>query len=140
MAHKQRGTEARYCIDPKQLEKIKAFATGPKTVEEKLDLYDRYSTEYEVVNQYNPKWKSHRCKLGMFIHELFNGQLKLPIVGRRQQIGNAIKLGRLYLIDHPDSSVYNAAGMGAAIEFRDWMNLVGDLSPEQQLAILKIDS
>jgi len=32
--------------------------------------------------------------------------------------------------------VYFAAAMGAAEEYREWMALVGDLKPEQQLAIL----
>jgi hypothetical protein len=139
MAHKLRGATVAEFIPLEQLEKIKAFAMGPQTIGGKVELYDKYSTEYEVVNKYNPKWKNRRCKLGMFINDLFNSQLELPTVGRRQQIGNAIKFGRAYLIDNPDSSIYHAAAMGAAQEYREWMNLVGDLSPEQQMAILKVE-
>lgn len=134
-----RGAAVADFIPADQLAKIKAFATEPRTIEDKLALFNRYAAEHEVVNPNNPKRKDRRSRLGTFINKMFNSQLVLPQVGRRQQIGKAVKFAKEYLIENPTVSVYYAAGMGAALEYREWMDLVGDLNPEQQLSILNSD-
>jgi len=131
-----RGASVGDFIAPDQMEEIKKYAQGPQTLEGKLDLYNRLAAEHEVTNPHNPGRKDKRSRLGSFINKMFNSELVLPSTGRRQQIGKAIKYGKDYLTDHPEVSVYYAAGMGAAEEYREWMALVGDLKPEQQLAIL----
>jgi len=70
---------------------------------------------------------------------MFNTEIVLPSTGRRQQIGKAIKFGKEYLQDHSDVSVYYAAAMGAALEYREWMACIGGLSEAQQLAVLNND-
>jgi hypothetical protein len=131
-----RGASVGDFIPPEQLEQIKQYAQGPQTLEGKMDLYNRLAAEHEVTNPQHPGRKDKRSRLGSFINKMFNSELVLPSVGRRQQIGKAIKYGKDYLQEHPEVSVYYAAGMGAAEEYREWMALVGDLKPEQQLAIL----
>jgi hypothetical protein len=138
MSNKQqyRGAVVADFIPADQLAKIKEFAMEPRTLKDKLALFDKYATEHEVPNPNNTKRKDRRSRLGSFVNKMFNSQLVLPQVGRRQQIGKAIKFAKTYLIEHPEVSVYYATGMGAAIEYREWMDLVGDLNPEQQLSIM----
>jgi hypothetical protein len=127
-------------ISPDELAKIKQFAKGPQTLEYKLSLFAKYTVEYEVPNARIPGRKDRRCRLGTFINKLFNTQLVLPAVGRRQQIGKAIKFAKEYLIEHPECAIYYAAAMGAAQEYREWMAAVGELQPEQQMAILDAEA
>lgn len=132
-----RGATVGDFLAPDQLASIKQFAQGPVTLEGKLKLFKQLSVEHEVVSHGR---KDKRSRLGSFVNKMFNTQLALPSTGRRQQIGKAIKFGQEYLIENPTVSVYYAAAMGAAIEYREWMTLVGDLKPEQQLAILNQDA
>jgi hypothetical protein len=125
-------------IPPSQLEEILNYAKDPQTLEDKLKLFDRYCVDYEVVNTHTG-FKSRRSKLGTFINDLFKTKLLLPIGQRRYQIAMAIKFARFYLIENPDVSIYFATAMGAADEYREWMASVGDLKPEQQMAILASD-
>jgi hypothetical protein len=134
-----RGATVAEFIPQDQLEEIKKFALGPQTLEGKLALYAKYATEHEVANPKDPKRKDRRSRLGSFINKMFNTELVLPSTGRRQQIGKAIKFGKEYLQDHSDVSVYYAAAMGAAMEYREWMACVGGLSEAQQLAVLNND-
>lgn len=126
-------------VAPDQLKTIRDFALGPQTLEGKLTLFNKLAAEHEVTNPKNSNRKERRSRLGTFINKLFNTELVLPSVGRRQQIGKAIKFAKEYLTEHPEISVYYAAAMGAAIEYREWIALVGDLKPEQQMAILNDD-
>jgi hypothetical protein len=135
-----RGAKVGDFIAPDQLERIKQYALGPQTLEGKLALYNKLAAEHEVVNPRDPKRKDRRSKLGTFINKLFNTQMELPAVGRRQQIGKAIKFGKEYLKENPGASVYFAAAMGAAEEYREWMALIGDLKPEDQLAIMNSEA
>lgn len=134
-----RGATVGDFIPPDQLALIKKFAEAPPTLEGKLALYNKLAAEHEVINPHQPGRKEKRSKLGTFINKLFNTEIVLPAMGRRQQIGKAIKFGKDYLIDHPEVSVYHAAAWGAAEEYREWMALVGDLQPEQQLAIMNTE-
>lgn len=131
-----RGMSVGDFIPPDQLKQIKEFATGPQTLEGKLQLFTKLAQEHEVSNPRNGGRKDRRSRLGSFINKMFNTELPLPSTGRRQQIGKAIKFAKEYLQENPATSVYGAAAMGAALEYREWMALVGDLKPEQQLAIL----
>lgn len=131
-----RGATVGDFIPPDQLSEIKKFALGPVTLEGKLKLFAQLAQEHEVPNPRDPKRKDRRSKLGSFVNKMFNTELVLPSVGRRQQIGKAIKFAKEYLTEHPDVSVYHAVAMGAALEYREWMQLVGDLQPEQQLSIM----
>lgn len=136
-----RGATVGDFIAPDQLEKIKAYAQGPQTLEDKLALYNKLALEHEVVNPRDPKRKDRRSRLGSFINKLFNTQMVLPAIGRRQQIGKAVKFGKEYLKDNPAASIYFAGAMGAAEEYREWMATgIGDLQPEQQLAIINSET
>lgn len=135
-----RGASVGDFLAPDQLKTIKEFALGPQTLEGKLQLYVKLSTEHEVSNPKAQGRKDRRSRLGGFINKMFNTELVLPSVGRRQQIGKAIKYGKDYLTDNPTVSVYFAAAMGAAQEYREWQALIGDLQPEQQMAILNSES
>lgn len=121
-------------IDQDSLAKILEFAKGPTDVEGKLKLYQKLSTN-QKVNLPGGR-VDYRSRLGSFINKLFNTELVLPSTGRRQQIGNAVKYGETYLRENPDVSVYFAATMGAAQEYREWQDLVGGLKPEQQIATM----
>jgi len=122
-------------LPPDQLAEILNYAKDPQSLEDKLKLFDRLSIDYEVINTHTG-YKSRRSKLGAYINELFKTELLLPIDQRRYQITMALKFARLYLIENPTASIYYATTMGAAEEFREWMASVGDLKPEQQMAIL----
>lgn len=125
-------------ISPDELKKIKKVAQEGKTLQGKLRLYDGLAQEYEIPHPRYQNVKSKRSKLGMFVNKLFSTQegLILPIVGRRQQIGCAIKYGKAYLIENPEVGIYFAAAMGAAQEYREWMASIGDLTEEQQTNII----
>jgi hypothetical protein len=121
-------------LDAETLEKIKQFAQEPVTLEDKLKLFIKLSTNHQVTL---PGGRTdYRSRLGSFINKLFNSEMILPSTGRRQQIGNAIKFAEAYLRENPKASIYHATTMGAAEEYKEWMTLVGDLKPEHQLAIM----
>src|SRR5271156_2319349 len=121
-------------LDAEPLDKIKAFALEPVTLEGKLKLFVKLSTNRQVTL---PGGRTdYRSALGSFVNKLFNSEMVLPSTGRRQQIGMALKFAEAYLRENTESSIYHAAAMGAAEEYREWMTLVGDLKPEQQLAIM----
>jgi hypothetical protein len=122
-------------IPPDQLAEILNYARDPQTLDDKLKLFDRLCVNYEIVNEYTG-FKSRRSKLGTFINDLFKVEMVLPLSQRRYQIVMALKFARLYLIENPNVSIYYATVMGAADEYREWMASVGDLKPEQQIAIM----
>jgi len=126
-------------IAPDQLKEIMAFATGPTTLQDKLRLFDKLSEEHMVSDKRNPERKTRRSRLGGYVNNIFNTTLILPTVGRWQQIAKAIKFGKTYLQENPAVSVYYAVFMGAAQEYREWQALVGGLTEEQQLDIVKGD-
>lgn len=132
-----RGASFADFIPADQLAKIKEYATGPQTLEGKLELFNRLAQEHEVVLPGGRK--DRRSRLGSFINKLFNSEFVLPTTGRRQQIGKAVKFAKEYLIEYPEASVYYAAAMGAAEEYREWMAMIGDIEPEQQMAILNTE-
>jgi|SRR5208282_1524178 len=121
-------------LDAETLAKIKEFATEPVTLEGKLKLFTKLSTNRQV--NLGGGRTDYRSQLGSFINKLFNSEMVLPSTGRRQQIGTALKFAEVYLRENPESSIYHAAAMGAAEEYREWQILVGDLKPEQQMAIM----
>jgi|SRR5271157_1136574 len=135
-----RGATVGEFIPADQLKAIKEFALGPQTIEGKLTLFAKLAQEHEVVNPRDKNRKDRRSRLGSFINKMFNTELVLPSTGRRQQIGKAIKFAKEYLIENPTVSVYYAAAMGAALEYREWMACVGGLSEEQQMTILNTEA
>ena len=132
-----RGASLADFVPEDQLAKIREFALGPQTLEDKLTLFNKLAQEHEVTNPSGRK--DRRSRLGSFVNRLFNTEFILPSSGRRQQIGKAIKYAKEYLIDNPEASVYFATTMGAAQEYREWMAAIGDLQPEQQMAILNTE-
>ena len=121
-------------LDAETLEKIRQFAQEPVTLEDKLKLFVKLSTNHQVT--LSGGRTDYRSRLGSFVNKLFNSEMTLPSTGRRQQIGNAIKYAEAYLRGNPEVSIYYATAMGAAEEYKEWMTLVGDLKPEQQLSIM----
>lgn len=134
-----RGARIGDFIPQDQLEKIREYALAPQSLEDKLILFNKMVVEHEVPHPKDPTKKDHRSKLGSFINRLFYTQMKLPIIGRRQQIGKAVKYAREYLKDNPHASIYFAAAMGAAEEYREWMATVGDLTPTQQEIVMDVE-
>lgn len=124
-----------------QIERALAVATRPYTLEEKLKKFDELKVEKA---QWNPRANNgkgrmeKRSVLGTLANQIFNKfeGLTLPNINRRQQIGNAIRFGRQFLIDNPEVSVYYALLQGAAQEAREWNMCVGNLSEEQQISML----
>lgn len=127
-------------IPKDELQKILDYAREPQTIEGKLQLFDKLTKEYPVVNPRYPNRTDRRSRAGTFINRMFNTQLELPSIGRRQQIGKAVKFAREYLIEQPQASLYFALAMGAAEEYKEWHALIGDLKPAQQMAILNSEA
>lgn len=125
-------------LDPESLATILQFAKEPTDIESKIRLFGKYATN-QKVNLPGGR-VDYRSKIGSFINKLFNSELVLPSTGRRQQIGNAVKYAESYLREHSEVAIYYAAAMGAAQEYREWMDLVGGLKPEQQIAIMNSET
>jgi hypothetical protein len=125
-------------IDEDSLKAILEFAKEPADLDGKLRLFTKYATNTKVNL---PGGRvDYRSRIGSFINKLFNSELTLPSTGRRQQIGNAVKYAEVYLREHSEVAIYYAAAMGAAQEYREWMDLVGGLKPEQQIAIMSSET
>jgi hypothetical protein len=141
MTHERKfkGAPIAQFLSPGQLQEIIDYAKDPQPIESKLKLYDRLATDAEIVNP-NTGHKSWGSVLGGHINNLFHTKLSLPSDQRRYQILQALKFGRAYLVENPDVSVYFAAIIGAAEEYREWVATVGDLQPEQQKSIVGGDN
>ena len=132
---KFKGAPIAQFIGVDKFQEIVEYAKDPQTAEAKLKLYDRLSSDHEIVNV-NTGHKSWGSTLGGHINIIFHSDLPLPGAQRRHQILQALKFGRTYLVENPEASVYFAATMGAAEEYREWMATIGDLQPEQQKSII----
>jgi hypothetical protein len=133
--HENTGAKIKDFVSPERLKQIVDYARAPQTLEDKVRIYDKLATEYEVT--FRTGWKVRRSHLGIFINTLFSTSMPLSRDYRHQQIEQAIKKGREYLEEMPEAAIYFAAAMGAAEEYREWTALFGGLNPEQQMAALE---